>query len=661
MRRIKIVGDPGAVPAIGLLKNYLLSSGFSVDFPEDSGPDLVIQLDHHAHDYALIHMRQESPIAPYILRELSRIGLARVLLDWRDKNAGNYVKIAFNSADSQKIEMGLVNAISMAFDPQSVKRLEIVKKAPWWKQWLGTAGLVLLASNASAQVSPICLWDSSVSRCVGAGDWANRALRIVCLSGCGGAASFEDSDAFTAGTTAVNIGAGVFHDGLSDLTSGQAGAYRITKDRGVHVNLRDNAGIELPLPAALGGSGGLKVECLSGCGGAAAFEDEDAFTPGTTGVTTIGAFVDETTPDSCPENTSCAPRQSLNRNLYTQIRDAAGNERGVNVTAANALKVDGSAVTQPISAGSLPLPTGAATAANQLPDGHGVSQSGTWTVQPGNTANTTPWLMDIDQTGTNNDIDIVSSTLPTGASTLAEQQIQTTALQIIDDWDETDRAKVNPIVGQAGIQGASGVVTANTTRTVLATDVGLPAGTSRIGAVRPVDSADADLTSAKNAQTARFLGVQSASDTGRNQTNYFMILPIITTSAEVMMSMTGYKSGVAVGATTQPAVVTAGKTYRISSITVTYVAVAALSTARVTLRANLSGLCVIGSPLVFAQNIGAASGTAGASNTPFVIPTAEGIEFAAGTGICVGIQGYGPTMTAAAGGYAQVAIRGFEY
>ena len=35
--------------------------------------------------------------------------------------------------------------------------------------------------------------------------------------------------------------------------------------------------------------------------------------------------------------------------------------------------VDGSGVTQPVSASSLPLPTGAATAANQLPDGHNVT------------------------------------------------------------------------------------------------------------------------------------------------------------------------------------------------------------------------------------------------------------------------------------------------
>lgn len=63
-----------------------------------------------------------------------------------------------------------------------------------------------------------------------------------------------------------------------------------------------------------------------------------------------------------------------------------------------------------------------------------------------------------------------------------------TALEIIDDWDETDRAKVNPIAGQAGVQGGSGTVSANTQRVVLATDVALPAGNSNIG--------DVDLASA---------------------------------------------------------------------------------------------------------------------------------------------------------------------
>jgi hypothetical protein len=54
------------------------------------------------------------------------------------------------------------------------------------------------------------------------------------------------------------------------------------------------------------------------------------------------------------------------------------------VSAAGALKVDGSAATQPVS--------GTVTA-NQGGAPWSVTQSGTFTVQPGNTANTTAWLV----------------------------------------------------------------------------------------------------------------------------------------------------------------------------------------------------------------------------------------------------------------------------
>lgn len=45
------------------------------------------------------------------------------------------------------------------------------------------------------------------------------------------------------------------------------------------------------------------------------------------------------------------------------------------------------------------------------------------------------------------------------------------SLSVLDDWDETDRAKVNPIVGQAGVAAGSGVTGATTIRTVHVTDV----------------------------------------------------------------------------------------------------------------------------------------------------------------------------------------------
>lgn len=73
-----------------------------------------------------------------------------------------------------------------------------------------------------------------------------------------------------------------------------------------------------------------------------------------------------------------------------------------------------------------------------------------------------------------------------------------TSLAVIDDWDESDRAKVNPIVGQAGVAGGSGTVSALTQRVVLATDVALPAGTNAIGKLAAnsgVDIGDVDVTS----------------------------------------------------------------------------------------------------------------------------------------------------------------------
>lgn len=74
-------------------------------------------------------------------------------------------------------------------------------------------------------------------------------------------------------------------------------------------------------------------------------------------------------------------------------------------------------------------------------------------------------------------ISAASLPLPSGASTLAEQQTQTTHLSniaasasVMDDWDESDRAKVNLIVGQAGITAGAGSVAANTPRVTHASD-----------------------------------------------------------------------------------------------------------------------------------------------------------------------------------------------
>ena len=54
------------------------------------------------------------------------------------------------------------------------------------------------------------------------------------------------------------------------------------------------------------------------------------------------------------------------------------------------------------------------------------------------------------------------------------------SLAVIDDWDESDRAKVNLIAGQAGVTGGAGAVAANTPRVTLASD---DPGVAKLGTI----------------------------------------------------------------------------------------------------------------------------------------------------------------------------------
>lgn len=67
--------------------------------------------------------------------------------------------------------------------------------------------------------------------------------------------------------------------------------------------------------------------------------DDAAFTPATTKVMMAGFEFDDTTPDSVNEGDAGAARMSANRNIYVTLRDAAGNERGLNVSAAGTVGV----------------------------------------------------------------------------------------------------------------------------------------------------------------------------------------------------------------------------------------------------------------------------------------------------------------------------------
>lgn len=246
----------------------------------------------------------------------------------------------------------------------------------------------------------------------------------------------------------------------------------------------------------------------------------------------------------------------------------------------------------------------------------------------------------IDQTtpGTTNLVQVGGS-LPTGANTIGA--VTNTNL------DVALSTRLKPADTLAGITTV-GAVTAITNP--------LPAGTNKLGTV---DIATAPAT-AKGTQGANAVPTQDLKDAGRNQTHYFMALPIVTTATDALVSLTGYKAGAAVAATTTPAVVTTGKTYRIQTIAITYVAIATAGTVKVTLRANTGGVVAITSPAVCSWVVGAPAVAAGVAQTvDIVVP--DGLEFAAGTGIGISILGLGATQAAAAVGYGQVAIKGYEY
>lgn len=57
-----------------------------------------------------------------------------------------------------------------------------------------------------------------------------------------------------------------------------------------------------------------------------------------------------------------------------------------------------------------------------------------------------------------------------GDASAANQTTMIASLSVLDDWDETDRAKVNVIVGQAGVAAGAGAVGATVVRTTQASD-----------------------------------------------------------------------------------------------------------------------------------------------------------------------------------------------
>lgn len=141
---------------------------------------------------------------------------------------------------------------------------------------------------------------------------AAGSLKVAITSGAGsGGTSIADGATFTRDTTSVTPVGAVVESSAPTLTNGDAAGLSMTT------------------------GGAVRVAVASG--GVAGVVDDAAVTPGTTEGVMFMAEFDDTTPDSVDEGDGGMLRMSANRNLYGTLRDAAGNERGANVNASNAL------------------------------------------------------------------------------------------------------------------------------------------------------------------------------------------------------------------------------------------------------------------------------------------------------------------------------------
>lgn len=179
------------------------------------------------------------------------------------------------------------------------------------------------------------------------------------------AAGIADKSTFTYGTSIENSVGGVFQDTSPTLTAGQQGAVRLTANRAFHSNLRDASGNELLGQKTMVAS--VPVTIAS---------DQTAVPASQSGTWNINNVTGTV---SLPTGAAT----SANQTNGTQQAQIVQGGNTATVTASSALKVDGSATTQPIS--------GTVTA----------NQGGTWSVtaNAGTNLNTSALALDTSVNG----------------------------------------------------------------------------------------------------------------------------------------------------------------------------------------------------------------------------------------------------------------------
>lgn len=327
----------------------------------------------------------------------------------------------------------------------------------------------------------------------------------VTFGGSGGTSS-TDGGTFTADTTLGTPAMGAYESTPTTLTNGEVGIVGLTANRELKVSVTSGgtAGVQYtqgdtdatitgtalmyegaadalvvpstaaPLPVQIGD--GTDLATVRDVTGAKALDVSIVDGSGNQ-VTSFGGGVQYTQGDTDATITGTAMLMEAAADTLVPVQGTVADGVLVNLGANNDVTVTSGNITADTE-----LPAAAALADNASnPTAPAVGSFGmlwdgaTWDRAAGNA--TDGQLVNL---GANNDVTVTGSVTANAGTNLNTSALAlesggnlaaaTTALQIIDDWDETDRAKVNLIVGQAGVAAGAGAVGATTQRATLASD-----------------------------------------------------------------------------------------------------------------------------------------------------------------------------------------------
>lgn len=233
------------------------------------------------------------------------------------------------------------------------------------------------------------------------------------------------SSAFTFATLVTSINPIPINDNGGSLTVD--GTIATTQSGNWSVRSQDGSGNSLTSHSA-GSSRGIDVSIIDGSGnqitsfgGGVQYTEDVASASDPTGTQLIARRRDSLSTETTDDGDNTAVNSTAKGELYVKHIDAIPvTDNGGSLTVDGTVAVSGSvAVTGPLTDTQLratAVPVSGTIAA---------TQSGTWTVQPGNTANTTAWK--VDGSAVTQPISAAALPLPSGASTAAKQPALGTA------------------------------------------------------------------------------------------------------------------------------------------------------------------------------------------------------------------------------------------